>query len=48
MCMMQFELSTFWAGSWPVARKHAVTMLDAWALYPPIDPVCNGPFVADH
>lgn len=39
MCMMQLELSTFCAGSCPVARKHAVTILDACALNPPIEPV---------
>jgi len=29
MTVMQLLLSTFWAGSWPVARKIAVTMFAA-------------------
>jgi hypothetical protein len=33
--VMQWELSTFCAGSCPVAIKSAVTKLDAWALNPP-------------
>ena len=31
------EDSTFCAGSWPVAMKMAVTMLEAWALKPPTE-----------
>lgn len=39
MMVMQLLLSTFCAGSCPVARNTAVTMLAAWALNPPMDPV---------
>lgn len=39
MMVMQLLLSTFCAGSWPVARNTAVTMFAACALNPPIDPV---------
>merc|ERR1719491_1556484 len=41
--VMQLELSTFCAGSCPVARKTAVTILAAWALNPPIDPANADP-----
>jgi hypothetical protein len=38
MSVMQFELTTFCAGSCPVAKKIAVRIFDACALNPPIDP----------
>mmetsp|Transcript_4765 Transcript_4765/g.7562 ORF Transcript_4765/g.7562 Transcript_4765/m.7562 type:complete len:201 (-) Transcript_4765:309-911(-) len=38
MRVMQLELSTFCAGSCPVARKTAVTLFAAWALNPPTVP----------
>src|SRR5258706_6311263 len=41
--VIQFELSTFCAGSWPVARNRAVRKLAACALKPPIDPAIAVP-----
>lgn len=41
--VMQWELSTFCAGSWPVAMKMAVTILLAWALKPPRAPAIAEP-----
>jgi hypothetical protein len=43
MRVMQLEDSTFWAGSWPVARNMAATMFEAWALLPPIEPATAEP-----
>ena len=40
---MHVEDSTFWAGSWPHARKSAVTRLDECALKPPIEPAIADP-----
>mmetsp|Transcript_22188 Transcript_22188/g.51237 ORF Transcript_22188/g.51237 Transcript_22188/m.51237 type:complete len:287 (+) Transcript_22188:168-1028(+) len=41
--VMQFELSITCAGSWPVARKTAATMLAACALLPPTLPAMAEP-----
>mmetsp|Transcript_17910 Transcript_17910/g.39715 ORF Transcript_17910/g.39715 Transcript_17910/m.39715 type:complete len:242 (+) Transcript_17910:347-1072(+) len=43
MMVRQLLLSTFCAGSCPVARKTAVTMLAACALKPPTDPAMADP-----
>lgn len=43
MRVMQLEDSTFWAGSWPVAMNMAVTILEACALLPPMDPAMAEP-----
>ena len=40
---MQLLLAMFWAASWPVAMKMAVTMLAAWALKPPMLPAMAEP-----
>mmetsp|Transcript_1132 Transcript_1132/g.2546 ORF Transcript_1132/g.2546 Transcript_1132/m.2546 type:complete len:221 (+) Transcript_1132:424-1086(+) len=41
--VIQLEDSTFCAGSCPVAKKIAVTMLEAWALNPPMAPAIADP-----
>ena len=41
--VIQWELSIFWAGSWPVAINTAETILDAWALKPPMAPASADP-----
>jgi len=41
--VMQLDDSTFWAGSCPVARNMAVTILEACALKPPILPAIADP-----
>mmetsp|Transcript_78173 Transcript_78173/g.108618 ORF Transcript_78173/g.108618 Transcript_78173/m.108618 type:complete len:373 (-) Transcript_78173:500-1618(-) len=43
--VMHVLLSTFCAGSWPVARYRAVTILEAWALYPPTLPATADPIM---
>ena len=39
----QCDDSTTWAASWPVARKMAATIFEAWAFQPPSEPASDAP-----